>query len=629
MDKGNLHPFPSLFIRICFSLIIYIFCISAHADDTGGVVTSFAIPDPIPVKFNPYPDPIQPPPPIIEYGPPQAAEGKAEPLLPSPTLPELDHVVQGRLDIVKQDKHMDMMQGQEDVVANFRSFNIGDGHSVHLHQHQGTRAFFRVINQSDITTINGIFKADGTVYLVTPNGLLIGPNGVLDMQNVLLTTHDISNAAFLNLPHTQTLSLEPAINPGAIISNHGTIQTTGFAALVAPTVRNAGLIQGNIFVGAGGKADLSFAGNDLIQMRISGKLKRSLIDQRSTGKLSAQGKKVVITAGAVEEAANGIINLRGTIDASDGQIIVEGAENTRLKVHGDLSVEGTTGKGGKIYLNAPITHIEKTATLNASSQEYQGGDINVFGDHIGVYGDKTFQTRGAVLDASGGTGGGTILVGGGKRGQGDEPRAKSLFVDYGTTMKADATRSGDAGDIVLWSDTVTRMYGFNSASALGENGGAGTIEWSGKKFLHFEQRPLFYPKLIRKDGKIGTIIIDPWDINIDTGSNPYDPAAIGSPYIGATWISGQLNSGVTVDLFADNKIWVRGIINSSNGTLNFRAPHVHFEANVKANNVTIAASLTGNITVYDIGVNYTIEAVNALNVSGKMDMAGYQIVTLK
>lgn len=548
MTKKRHHSFLYLFIRTCFSLIISSIWLQADANapSSGGVLVAPPLPSPDPLKVIVPDAPYSPPPQTTE------AQTVRAPL------PELLNVIKGTLDTAQNGTHMDMYQGREDIIANFNSFNIAKDHSVHLHQHQGTYALFRVTNQSNMSFIDGLFRADANVLLVNPNGLLIGPNGVLDTNAIVLTTHAISDDTFLRMPSTHELMLTAPTNPDAIIANYGTIQSRGFSALVAPTVQNAGIIQGNVFIGSGSQADLSFAGSDLIQMRVSGKLKRSLIKQESGGVLSAKGKKVIISAGAVEEAANGVINLGGMIDASDGQIIIEGGDKTIATVSGTLSAEGTTGKGGKIYLKAPITYVEKTAHLNASSADNQGGEINVLGDHVRVLGDKTLATEGATLDVSGGTGGGLILVGGGKRGLGDTPHAKTLFVDYNTHMIADALNSGNAGDIALWSDDSSYIYGYASASALGDTGNAGTIEWSGKKFLHFEQRPPFYPQLHAKNGKGGTIIIDPDNITIDSSSTPYTGS---ETVVGAAWISAQLNSNINVTLTATNGITVQGFIN--------------------------------------------------------------------
>ena len=521
------------------------------------------------------------------------------PMLESNNLPQLEITLSGSLAPKIEGSHLELMQGPENTIAHFKTFNIGQGYTVHVRQHPHTHALFRVTGQQDISRIDGTLKADANLYLVTPNGLLIGKNGILDVGNLVLTTHPITDESFLAFSQRQMLDLAEVYRPHAGIINKGTIKAAGFAALVAPIIVNEGLIQGNVLMGSGAQANLAVGGNDLVQLRVSGTLKKTLIAQASKGKISAQGKKVVITAGDVERAADGIINLQGTIDASDGVIVVEGRRNIEEKISASLSVEGTAGKGGTIYLKSPTMTVGKTAVLNARSQQGEGGKIHVLGDNIYIKGDGN---RGALLDASGQEGGGEILIGGNYRGKGPEPNAQYLKIEDGVQMKADALSDGNAGTIINYASLDAILWGKTSAQALGATGDGGYIEYSGKRSLSFPRERDYWPKLTKRNGNPGKFVLDPANITILTGGGDPIGGSGSSLNLDPSTIAAYL---VNSDLYlvADTSITATnwwGANPSGTYTLGLQAPNVTLNVDISTNGQLIfsnISSLSGSSTI--------------------------------
>ena len=117
--------------------------------------------------------------------------------------------------------------------------------------------------------INGMLTANGRVFLVNPDGVMISKSGTINTAGFLATTNDISNANFMagkyhfNIPG----------RPDASIVNEGRINahSHGFAALVAPGVRNSGTITaryGKIGLAAGNDFSLDFYGDQLITLAV-------------------------------------------------------------------------------------------------------------------------------------------------------------------------------------------------------------------------------------------------------------------------------------------------------------------------------------------------------------------------
>ena len=106
------------------------------------------------------------------------------------------------------------------------------------------------------------------------------------------------------------------------------------------------------------------------------------------------------------------------------------------------------------------------------------------GGTVSVLGDKVEVTGTARIDASGQTGGGTILVGGDWQGRNpDIANATRTQVGKGAVLLADASGHGDGGKVVIWADGDTRQLGSISARGGEQGGNGGMVEVSGKQLL--------------------------------------------------------------------------------------------------------------------------------------------------
>ena len=97
-----------------------------------------------------------------------------------------------------------------------------------------------------------------------------------------------------------------------------------------------------------------------------------------------------------------------------------------------------------------------------------------------LLGAQVGLTGNAVVDASGGAGGGTVLVGGDYQGKNAAlPNAQQTFVGKDSVIKADATGLGDGGKVIVWSDRATQVVGAISARGGAAGGNGGFVETSG------------------------------------------------------------------------------------------------------------------------------------------------------
>ncbi|MEM9120694.1 MAG: filamentous hemagglutinin N-terminal domain-containing protein [Cyanobacteria bacterium P01_F01_bin.56] len=140
--------------------------------------------------------------------------------------------------------------------------------------------------------------------------------------------------------------------------------------------------------------------------------------------------------------------------------------------------------------------VTSTGTLTAP-----GGQVQLLGNRVGLLDEGR-------IDVSAPTGGGTINLGGDFQGQGTLPTSAQTVVGPNAALIADATEDGTGGNIIVWSDGLTRFYGdaFAQGGAIAGNGGF--VEVSGLNTLVFEGEV----DTAAANGAIGTLLLDPTNI---------------------------------------------------------------------------------------------------------------------
>jgi len=136
-------------------------------------------------------------------------------------------------------------QFSDKAIINWHMFNIGVGEKTTFVQpNSNSIALNRVVGGMGPSEILGNLDANGKVFIVNRDGIIFGAGAVINTAGFLATTSDIRNQDFMagrfnfNIPG----------RPDASIVNMGTITAAsgGFAALVAPGVRNSGTITANL-----------------------------------------------------------------------------------------------------------------------------------------------------------------------------------------------------------------------------------------------------------------------------------------------------------------------------------------------------------------------------------------------
>src|SRR5436190_75339 len=289
-------------------------------------------------------------------------------------------------------------QSTASAIINWRTFNIGAGQNVRFNQPSSSSvALNRVTGGLGPSEILGTLTANGRVFIINRDGVLFGPGAVVNTAGFLATTSDIKNSDFMagrynfNIPGRPDASI---VNQGRITATSG-----GFAALVAPGVRNTGTITatlGTVALASGNSFTLDMYGDKLITLAVNDSIASKVIDVATgrplkslvsnEGKIRANGGRVELTAAAARTVVDSVINTSGVIKA-----------NSIGHRNGMIVLAAATGASKPA--GAPTQTIKISGTLSAAGRKKgtQGGTILVSGEHI--------KLANARVDASGRAGG--------------------------------------------------------------------------------------------------------------------------------------------------------------------------------------------------------------------------------
>ncbi len=230
---------------------------------------------------------------------------------------------------------MTLTQTSDRAVIDWQSFNIGRDATVEFKQDTASSITVnRVSGGSDPTQIYGQLKANGRVVILDTNGVFFGSTAKVDVGGLLASTGQIVDAAGFQNGGALTLTQMDAARADAAIDNAGQITAAegGLVALVAPAVRNSGIISahlGQVTLASGRTATVDFAGDGLIQIAVTQGLNQNLTGSQigNSGSIHADGGQIYMTARAGAGLVSRAINNTGVVSAQrasqqDGKIVL-------------------------------------------------------------------------------------------------------------------------------------------------------------------------------------------------------------------------------------------------------------------------------------------------------------------
>ncbi len=372
--------------------------------------------------------------------------------------PESPVITHGNIELSQAGNQLNITQTTQHAIANWQSFSINEDESVNIQQLNANSALLNRVTGSDPSQLLGQLTSNGQVYLINPNGILVGNGAQINAGEFIASTLDISDADFLNggeLLFTGD-STSNITNFGSITSSNGDV------VLIASSITNNGTIAA-----PNGLAALA-AGNEVL--------------------LANEENQRLIVRSAIESVNKTGIDNDGVIEATEAALVAAGGSIYDLAINqsGIIKATGVENKNGRILLTSDSGNIEFSGQISAHNVDGSGGKINIGG---GLQGNDS-----SIVTA-----------------------ANTLITERATI---DVSSSNDrAGEVIIWADNNTDFFGTVNANATGlSENDAGFVEVSGKHSLNFRGQV----DLSSESGSAGTLLLDPDKLTIqasDPGDN--------------------------------------------------------------------------------------------------------------
>ena len=552
--------------------------------------------------------------------------------LPIHALPSGGHVQSGDALIDITGTNMLIHQSSQKAAIDWKSFDVGRDASIHFNQPNSAASTLNRITGVDPSQIMGRIRAPGQVFISNGNGVYFGRSASVDVGSLVATTMNIDLEDFMNgqLRFLQGDEFGEVVNEGELRAKF-----EGFVALLAPEVRNQGLIFAR-------KGTVALASGEIVELELDphGKLSGIRVTASVWDALVENKNAIVAEDGLVILSAQAVRSLRGGLIRSTGSIQATGIK----KIGGRIVL--TAGEDGRI---------EQAGLLNVSSLHGKGGSIILEGEEIVMGTDS-------VIDATGSIGGGEVLIGGDWQGGAnkdlrvfDDPdaiiQAEKVFMAEGARIEASASSEGDGGKVVLWSDVLnpnsfTTVLGKIYAKGGAEMGNGGMVETSGR-ILNINQAKV---STIATAGSTGLWLLDPGNINItdsgttDTDSLPSFPVgsdtdihptsvvnALGSSNVIIQTGSGSYNLTISsaisysgsnnLTLEAGQDVLINSAVDIGSGDLTITSGG-NLTVSADLNSATFAATVSGDVAINN-AINsgsgtLTVDADNDLTVGANL-----------
>jgi len=369
---------------------------------------------------------------------------------PAPgTGPSGGRVTAGQATIGTAPGRTTITQGSDRAVIDWQRFDVGRDHTVQFRQPSAQSWTLNRVQAGDPSTVAGRIRANGGVVITNPSGVVFSEGAQVNVGSLIASAPGITNEAFM----AGRMRFDQPARAGARVANAGevTVAEGGLAALVGPEVANSGRIRarlGRVVMGGAEAYALDLHGDGLIALDVTGQVQSrgggaALVTNGGT--IEAQGGTVLLAARAAGGVIETLVSQAGTIEVGT---IGTGTGRAAIRAQGgDAVVSGRIGATG--------------------GTARRGGTVEV------VASGTARLTPTARIDASGGAGGGRVVVGADARSRQRAPAGLGggVAMAPGASIRADATRRGAGGEVILHSQTRTEALG--TIAARGAGGGAG------------------------------------------------------------------------------------------------------------------------------------------------------------
>ncbi|HEX7683343.1 MAG TPA: filamentous hemagglutinin N-terminal domain-containing protein [Trinickia sp.] len=265
-------------------------------------------------------------------------------------LPSGGHFVAGCGSIAGDANSLTISQTSRRGVVDWNGFSIGGGNRVRFDN--GNGATLNRVTGGNTSFILGKLSATGSVYLINPQGVVVGAGGVVSTGGrFVASTLDVDNASFMNggdLTFSGP-STRRVVNLGKIGSTHGDV-----ILVSADEIDNFGTIEA-----PNGTAELAAGKSVLLQD-------------------SSTGRQVFVQTGSKGTIENGgpINAAQVSLQAADGNIFALAGDHTTIRA------TGTEERNGHVWLVADSGGVALGGAIEAHNGDGGGGTVDTDGARL-------------------------------------------------------------------------------------------------------------------------------------------------------------------------------------------------------------------------------------------------------
>jgi filamentous hemagglutinin family protein len=317
--------------------------------------------------------------------------------LPSIASPDLASISAGSVSVSQNQSQTLIQQPTDRAILNWNNFDIASDHHV-IFQQPNAASFTlnRIPSFLFSTFIDGRITANGTIAVINPQGIIIGPTSVIQTGGFIASTHDILDGDVMDADNILNFNFSPAL--ASTISHQGRIEVGGDGKIViqAPRIEmNGGRIQGN-------RSLITLTTADSVTMDLSQGLNQlNLV--LSGGDIDIQNSSII------NSAENDINIISGdTIALNDNLIQSSGGDINFESVFGDIFLNNNViaSKGALDSGNIDIETFANDSFYLGSSENFlllpenniseggEGGDITIRSAQI--FGDQNCIQSGNI-----------------------------------------------------------------------------------------------------------------------------------------------------------------------------------------------------------------------------------------
>lgn len=382
--------------------------------------------------------------------------------------PEQPQVVHGKASLeVSSPSHL-KIRADDKAVIHWDKFSIAAGEVAQFIQPSSQAAVLNKVVGNEASHLLGSLQANGKVYLINPQGIIIGKDAQINTAAFIASSLDLMEEDFLA---GKDLCFKG--ESLASVENYGTITAVdGDALLIGYRVLDEGVMKAD-----SGIAALAAGLEVLVQ---------------------PLGEERIFIRPVVGPKADIGVDQKGVLQAMQAEIKADGGlYSLAIRSEGKIDASRVERKEGRVFLVSEKGNAEVKGTISAET-------IRVLAQEIEVQDS-------ALLDASGETGGGSIWVGGDPEGKrSDIPHAQNITIHKGAQLSADALTQGNGGEVILFAEGDAQFHGSASARGGREGGDGGFIELSGRRDVTTTGKV----STKAPQGKDGKFLLDPDSITI-------------------------------------------------------------------------------------------------------------------